>query len=412
MSPKPVSRRGAAAGPVRQILAYNQGREPERLALKYQAMRQSTLNFLRGSCHLFYARLPTSKTLHSAPLAWACGDLHVQNFGSYKGDNRLAYFDLNDFDEALLAPATWDPLRCLTSLRVAAHDGVWSPSQAEQMSQAFVASYGQALAAGKAYWVERETAQGPVRDLLDSLRNRPRAEFLDTRTVLKRRRRQLRVDGRHALPASEAQRAAVTAFMAGFAATRPDPDFYRVLDVARRIAGTGSLGVERYVVLVEGKGSPDGNYLLDLKRALPSSLAPRLASLQPAWPSEAHRIVALQQRMQAVSMAFLQPVQLEGQAYVLRGLQPTEDRLALDRARVSDADRTSAVETMGRLLGWSQLRSAGREGSATADALIAFGQRKKWRRRLLELSDDGARQVAADAQAFNQAFDGGLLNAR
>jgi len=42
--------------------------------------------------------------------------------------------------------------------------------------------------------------------------------------------------------------------------------------VARRIAGTGSLGVERYVLLIEGKGSPDGNYLLDLKQALPAVL--------------------------------------------------------------------------------------------------------------------------------------------
>ena len=32
-----------------------------------------------------------------------------------------------------------------------------------------------------------------------------------------------------------------------------------MLDVARRIAGTGSLGVERYAILVEGKGSPDIN---------------------------------------------------------------------------------------------------------------------------------------------------------
>ncbi|NJK53097.1 MAG: DUF2252 family protein, partial [Leptolyngbyaceae cyanobacterium SU_3_3] len=64
--------------------------------------------FLRGSCHLFYEDLPTDSRLDAAPHTWICGDLHLQNFGSYKGDDRLVYFDINDFDEAALAPCTWD----------------------------------------------------------------------------------------------------------------------------------------------------------------------------------------------------------------------------------------------------------------------------------------------------------------
>jgi uncharacterized protein (DUF2252 family) len=58
-----------------------------------------------------------------------------------------------------------------------------------------------------------------------------------------------------------------------------------VLDIGRRIAGTGSLGVERYVVLVEGKGSPDRNYLLDIKEAKPSAMAPHLARLGIKQPT-------------------------------------------------------------------------------------------------------------------------------
>ena len=64
-----------------------------------------------------------------------------------------------------------------------------------------------------------------------------------------------------------------------FAATQPNPKFFEVLDIACRIAGTGSLGVERFVVLVEGKGSPDGNYLLDIKEAKPSAMIPHLTRL-------------------------------------------------------------------------------------------------------------------------------------
>ena len=37
-----------------------------------------------------------------------------------QGDNRLPYFDVNDFDEPFLAPASWDLVRFLTSLWVGA----------------------------------------------------------------------------------------------------------------------------------------------------------------------------------------------------------------------------------------------------------------------------------------------------
>ena len=107
------------------LKAFNQGREPERLAMKYKAMNKDALAFLRGSCHLFYEDWPKDSPLDATPAAWICGDLHLENFGSYKGDNRLVYFDINDFDESALAPATWDLARFLTSVWVAA-DTHWN----------------------------------------------------------------------------------------------------------------------------------------------------------------------------------------------------------------------------------------------------------------------------------------------
>ena len=419
---------------IRQIQAFNAGRDPERLILKYRAMRASPFAFLRGTCHLFYARLPRGGGFKSTPLVWSCGDLHLQNFGSYKGDNRLVYFDINDFDEAVLAPASFDLVRLLTSLRIGAGELGVSEPQAQALCEALLAAYGTALSNGKSYWVERETAQGPVRHLLDGLRERPRADFLNARTTRKRNQRRLLVDGKKALPASDAQRAAVGGFMQDFAKKQPQhqpqlqlqpqpqlqphPDFYAVLDVARRIAGTGSLGVERYAILVQGKGSPDGQYILDLKRALPSSLASSLASSsltklnvpQPNWASEAHRIVGVQRRMQAMPVAFLQPVSFDGNPFVLRALQPAEDRLSLHAAPAGTEALDKVVPTLASVLAWAQLRSAGREGSADADALIAFGQRRKWQARLLDASRACAAQVARDAADFNQAWDDGAFD--
>ncbi len=395
--------------PIRLIQAYNAGRDPARLALKYQAMRASPFAFLRGSCHLFYRRLPRSGVLKTAPRVWCCGDLHLENFGSYKGDNRLVYFDINDFDESALAPASWDLVRLLCSVRVGATDLGVEETQAQALCVHLLEAYGAALAAGKAYWLERDTAQGLVHDLLDGLRERQRPRFLATRTVLSRGRRTLKADGKRALPASPAQREAVMSFMQGFARSQPDPGFYEVLDVACRIAGTGSLGIDRYAILVKGKGSPDGNYVLDLKQSLPSSLLPRLKVSQPAWPTEAHRVVAVQQRMQAVPAAFLHPVLLDEQPCVLRALQPGEDRIDLRRAQRRPGSLATLVADLGRLAAWAQLRSAGRSGSAGADELMDFGPRKKWKTELLAVAQDCARQAGQDAQAYNQAYDDGAF---
>src|SRR5689334_7140408 len=103
-----------------RIETYNSGRDPARLARKYIAMASDPFVFFRGSAHLFWEDWAKGAShLPASPLVWACGDLHLENFGSYLGDNRLVYVDLNDFDEAALGPATADLTRLLTSLRLA-----------------------------------------------------------------------------------------------------------------------------------------------------------------------------------------------------------------------------------------------------------------------------------------------------
>jgi uncharacterized protein (DUF2252 family) len=391
--------------PVDRIRKFNAGRDPQRLAMKYRAMRATPFAFLRASCHLFYDALAHASLPAEAPLVWACGDLHLENFGSYKGDNRLVYFDINDFDEAALAPCTWDLARLLTSVLLAAETlGVDEPA-ALRLCDTFIGAYAGALVQGKARWVERETAQGMIKELLEDPHKRKRAQFLDRRTVRSSGVRRIRIDGEKALAAGAGARKRIEAFMRGFARAQAKPEFYRLLDVARRIAGTGSLGVERYVLLVEGKGSPDANYLLDLKQALPSVLVPHLDARQPRWANEAQRIVCLQQRVQAVSPAFLQPVLIDGVAYILKGLQLSQDRVALSLSS-GRVDRLQGLLTnLGEVVAWSELRSAGRSGSANADELIDFGSRKKWRASMTALARACKDQVGRDWREFCTAFD-------
>ena len=393
-----------------RIRSFNAGRDPERLQRKYAAMRASPFTFLRGTCHLFYARMARGGVHKLAPPVWVCGDLHLENFGSYKGDNRLVYFDINDFDESALAPASWDLVRFLASVQVGAATLKVGGSKAQRLCETFIEAYADALALGKAFWVERVTAAGLVRSLLDDLRGRERGAFIAERTHIDGKKHRLNTDGKKALKVTREQRRRVVAFMRAFAKTQPEPSFFEVLDVARRIAGTGSLGVERYVILVRGKGSPDRNYLLDLKLSSAASLAPRLKLAQPGFKSHAARIVAVQRRMQAVPMDFLHAVRFGAGHGVLRGLQPSEDRVELARADGDMKALGPLLVAMGRVVAWAQLRSAGQGGSASVDALIDFGRRKKWRAPLLAAASECAAQVLADAAVYNEAFDRGFFS--
>lgn len=392
---------------IQSIRKYNAGRDPERLQMKYRNMRADPFVFLRGTCHLFYDRLPQTGIIKTAPPGWICGDLHLENFGSFQAENGLTYFDISDFDEALLAPVSWDLVRFLCSVLVAADSLSISPAETKALCKKFMTAYTTAISSGKSRWLERDIAQGLVGRLLTDLRERKPVDFLNQRTERKGKTRVLKVNGKKALPASKSERASVTEFMKAFAATQPDPDFYKVLDVARRIAGTGSLGLHRYVILVRGKGRSKGNVLLDLRPAIPSSLGALVRLPQPEWQSEAARVVELQLRMQAVSMAFLHPVKLGKLAYVLRGLQPSEDKVSLDRTRQSSKQLQDVIGTMGNLVAWAHLRSAGRQGSAIADELINFAQQKKWQKPLLETSLKCAAQVRKDWKTFAEAFDAG-----
>jgi len=403
-----------------RIERHKRGREPVLMARKYARMKSSPFVFFRGSCHLFHQDWPSGDKIDHAPAGWLSGDLHLENFGVYKGDDRLVYFDLNDFDEALLAPCTRELARFVTSVLLAGAEAGVSTRRTRELAAGFIDQYRAALAQGRAGRIEPVTATGPVRKLLDAAAQRTRVELLDRRTELRKGRRQIRIDGEHALPASADERRHAKLLLRAFTETGLHPPldagltrdyprgFFRVLDVARRVAGTGSLGVARYVVLVEGRGSPDRNHLFDLKAALPSAGVAYTRQRQPKWPNEAQRLVGVQRRAQAVSPAFLGAATADGGAsFVLRELQPVEDRLDFDRLYANggaDGGVESALIAMAHATAWSHLRSSGRQGSAIADEWIAFGRREKWVSRVLEYACDYRKQVERDWKAFRKAM--------
>lgn len=394
-----------------RIKKFNNGRLPAYTALKYQMMAENPFRFLRGTCHLFYEDLLQSNALPQYPLSWICGDLHLENFGSYKGDNRLVYFDLNDFDEAVLAPATWELSRMVTSIFTGFESLGVKKKEATRVAGLFLQTYSATLAHGRTRYIEPQTAKGIVRVFLDKVCERKQKDLIRQRTITKNGKSLLRIDNVRIFPIDKALKKEVIAHVTNWVGQDPLLHHrYKVLDAGFRIAGTGSLGVKRYVFLLRNIQDTKKHLLLDMKQAQVSSLQPYLSVQQPAWSTEAERVMVIQERMQNISPALLDTTTFQGDPYVIKELQPTADKIdfLVIRDRYKDIERV--IEDMALLTASAQLRSAGRQGSALPDEMIAFGKDQHWQQTLLDYSAEYSGQVKKDYQSYFTDYKAGYFS--
>ena len=395
----------------RQILAQNAERDLDRLTLKLALLRKDPFAFFRGTNPLFLEFLPRAHSLLRAPCVLVCGDLHLENFGAFKGDNRLCYFDLNDFDEACLAPFTIDIVRFVASIKVAGPGLGLDSAQVKMLVRHFFKAYLHSIRDGKPRWVERSLAQGVFRALLRRAMNRTRRELLARFTKVRGGERRIRNDGLRTLPADPKERPRLKRLLAQFAVPGVGRSFFKLLDASRRIAGCGSLGLARYILLVRGRGSPDQNFALDLKFAAPSAVADWLAEPQPQWPSEAARVVCIQRVMQAISPALLHTVRYENRSFVLKELQPTIDRLDLSEWRSKPKRILQAVEGMGHVAAWAHLRGCGHHGAASSETLQAYAATRRWPASVDRLASVAAARTHRAWLTYCRDFDSGAVTA-
>ena len=394
-----------------RIKEFNSNRLPPYTAMKYQCMAENPFRFFRGTCHLFYEDLHHNNALPAYPLSWICGDLHLENFGSYKGENRLVYFDLNDFDEGILAPATWEIARMLASIFTGFDALGIKKKDATQTAQVFLRVFSETLTKGKAKYLEHETANGIVRIFLEKIVERKQKELIRSHTVEgKGSSLQFKIDHIRYFPLEKPLRRQLITHLSQLLHRYPLlQGRFQVIDAAFRVAGTGSLGVRRYVFLLRNLKDPKKHLLIDMKQAPPSSLQPWLTNPQPAWTSEADRVVAIQHRMQNINPALLSVTQFDGDSFVIKEMQPVADKIDFLVIRDRFKDIACVVEDMAYLTASAMLRSAGRQGAALPDELIAFGTDTHWQRGIIDYATAYAAQVKKDYTAYFKDFKAGYF---
>ncbi|MFD0749246.1 DUF2252 domain-containing protein [Mucilaginibacter calamicampi] len=390
-----------------RLKAFNAPLLQDKVQLKYESMAENAFRFFRGTCHLFYQDLAAAEPLPLSPQAWICGDLHIENFGSYKADNQLVYFDLNDFDEAVLAPASYEVVRMVTSLFIAFDNLCFEPEKALKMARLYLKTYSATLAKGKAISIEPRTAKGIVCDFLKAAERSTYKELLKKRTVSKRKTIMLSLADERHFKLDKHLRKALKAHINEWIKTSNDgPYNYEVRSAVFRLAGTGSIGVKRYLLLLKSTNTKNHYLLLDMKQARPSSAAPFVPVQQLAWDNEAARVIGVQQRLQNVPAALLSTTEFQGEAYILQELQPVKDSIKFKLLR-DYRDMYQVIDDMAALTASAQLRSGGIQGSGTIDELMAFGKDQGWQEAVITYAQSYAETTGKYYQQFLKDFKAG-----
>jgi hypothetical protein len=132
---------------------------------------------------------------------------------------------------------------------------------------------------------------------------------------------------------------------------------------------------------------------------------------QPSWTSEGERVINIEYRMQDVPEALLTTTIFRGNSYRVQEMQPTEDKIEFHQVK-DDLDHIfELIENMAMLTASAQLRSSGRQGSAIADELIAFGKTNAWQEPILAYSRAYARQVKSDYKQYLTDYKNGFFDA-
>jgi uncharacterized protein (DUF2252 family) len=297
----------------------------------------------------------------------------------------------------------------MTSIFVGCESLGINKKETRQIADLFLRNYTLHLSSGKARYLEAETANGIVRTFLERIAQRKQKELIRQRTEEgKNGRLQLRIDHVRFFPIDKDLRKQLMAHVNQWMQKSPlVKDRYQAIDACFRVAGTGSLGVSRYVFLIRNTEDAKKHMLIDMKEAQASSVQPWIRVPQPNWASEADRVVAIQHRMQNINPALLSTTLFRGLPYVMKEMQPTADKIDFLMVKDRYKDIACVVEDMAFLTASAQLRSAGRQGAAVPDQLIEFGQDTLWQAPLLEYATQYAAQVKKDYQEYFTAYKAG-----
>jgi uncharacterized protein (DUF2252 family) len=313
--------------PIDLLIESSKGRVEHLVPIRYGRMLTGPFAFYRGSAAIMAADL--SRTPSTGVRVQACGDCHAVNFGGFATPERRVIFDINDFDETSLAPWEWDVKRLVASFILGGRsNALFSPDDARECAWRAARAYRKRMA---------KYAEMPVlQSWYDSIPIETVLAGIESEELKKKYQKKLE---------ESAETSSHRIEFADLAAqTRPEPRIrdqpplifhmgsmehekfrtvieesyrrytqsvspsvreilsrYRLVDVAAKVVGVGSVGTLcGIILLMSGSGDP---LFLQFKEARKSVLE-AYAGASP-YKHDGERIVHGQRQMQAASDMFL-----------------------------------------------------------------------------------------------------------
>ena len=432
--------------PVALLEEQNTTREQDLVPVRHGRMLVSPFTFYRGAAKIMAADL--KDTPRAGLNVQLCGDAHLSNFGIFASPERMLLFDLNDFDETLPGPFEYDVKRMAASFTIAARNNGFTKSETHEATLASVRDYREAMAgfakmgtmdiwyahlseeeimaaistmvAGQKGKAKKEAEKGEegakkvaakarTRDSLQALSKL--AEHVDGNyrivsqppIVIPVRE----LESFSGLSADEVQHALHEQFRAYRSTLQDDRrhllERFRVIDVARKVVGVGSVGTRAFIVLLQGRDQEDPLFL-QVKEATSSVLEDHLPKSR--YKQHGERVVQGQRMMQAASDIYLgwtKGVETNRWLYwrQLRDMKGSID---------VEAMKPFGLEFYARQCGWTLARAHARSGDPVAIAAY-LGKSDTFDRSITDFSERYADQNEQDFQAFADAVKSGRLEA-
>ncbi len=399
--------------PVRAVLRAGEGRLPALLPLKYQKMAASPFTFFRGSVGLMAADL--ARGPNTGLTVQLCGDAHIQNLGSFGTPDGHTVFDINDFDETVPGPWEWDLKRMSVSIILAGEAIGHTREACGSAVETFLRSYcalteylaGQPVLAAARYQIHRASSAPAVSGAFRQAERSSHCDLLAKYTksgadggmefrgidkVL------WRLEGRE----REGVLGTLAVYRKSLAPERMHLfDWFRAVDVAFKVVGTGSVGLRNYVVLMEGNGAGDPLFL-QIKQQVASTYAPYLKL--PAYRNEGQRVVEGQRRIQPLSDLLLGWTRMGAQHYLVRQL--SDHKGGVNLSQLKGAGLRSLAEIAGELL------ARGHARSGDAAAIHGYiGEPERATKAIGNFAAAYAGVVRGDFEKFQKAIRDGRVKA-
>ncbi len=400
------------------IARFNRKLEPRFRKLKGTLLSQSPFAFFRGTDHLFWADFGRSPLLEEfgggkKTRLWISGDAHCGNFGSFTDATGRLVYDLDDFDETIVADYQMDLFRLAVSLVLAGRENKRAPKSIHRMAVECGWGYWREIKACRWYknvrhipWDE-EAASGSLRHFLNHTRKHlgvlPTLERFTQTGKNGLRFKTGTGKELEALPPETAKKLEkALKWYAGDLKPWPagKPRVFEVLDLARRLkAGIGSEGLDRFYALARVKDEGEEPYrILEIKQQVkpsPWDELPPKAKRKTRELSEESQALRVDLGTRALSRhtdPWLGRLEWKGDEYSVRERSPY--KATLPETLLDEV----AAGQLGAILARAHCRA--KDSFAKNAYELIKPERKAFRKGLAVIAQAYADQVEMDFQSF------------